>query len=361
MSERSGTRASERGRSWFAAVALALMVVGALAAGPGTAAAQENATFIVQQGGTCTEVTPLGDGSQSVEEFYNYKVLNDTANYSSLGTTDIQEDQTSQLFVYRGSDGLSLVFLHDAINQPSGFVATGDISGLPADGEWAVEDDNYTDRDDTFEYTETGAHIEWNSNGGRTDGAAFRGLGSSNYSTITADIKFNDAVERYPFEEWSGSPSDNEIERWVVRSGDGGTTELDINTPVEISPGTCSGGVSTFTPTPSGTNATATDTAGATSQDTTGQSTPTATDTPTETETPTATDTPTATETPTATDTATPTESESGDTETDAGGLVGTTTATETDSSGAFGPGFGLGAALIAVLALAVVTLARRR
>ncbi len=350
MSDSSGTRSDGRGPAWLAGVVLVVVVVGALAIGPGTTAAQENATFIVQQGDTCTEVTPLGDGSQSVEAFYNYEVLNDTANYSSLGTTGIQEDQTSQLFVYRGSEGLSLVFLHDQINQPGGFVGTADISGLPADGEWAVEDDNYTDRDDTFDYTETGAHIEWNSNGGRTDGAAFRGLGSSDYSTITADVRFNDAVERYPFEEWSGSPSDNEIERWIVRSGNGDTTELDINTPVEISPGTCSGGVSTFTATPNGTNATATDTAGtAPSGSTTSQL---ATDTPTPTETATPTDTPTAT----------PAGDESGDatTETDAGGLVGTGESTETDSSGAFGPGFGTGAALIAVLALAAVALARR-
>jgi hypothetical protein len=352
MSDSSGTRADERGPSWLAGVVLAVVVVVvALAIGPGTTTAQENATFIVQQGDTCTEVTPLGDGSQSVEAFYNYEVLNDTANYSSLGTTGIQEDQTSQLFVYRGSEGLSLVFLHDEINEPYGFVATADISGLPADGEWAVEDDDYTNRDDTFNYTETGAHIEWNSNGGRTDGAAFRGLRSSNYRTITADITFNDAVERYPFEEWSGSPSDNEIERWIVRSGDGSTTELGINTPVKISPGTCSGGVSTFTPTPNGTNATATDTAEtATAQSTT--TSQSATETPTSTAT--ATDTPTPT--------ATPTEGENGDatTETDAGGLVGTGESTETDSSGAFGPGFGTGAALIAVLALAVVALARR-
>ncbi|WP_435076582.1 cell surface glycoprotein related protein [Halococcus sp. AFM35] len=358
MSDSSGTRADERGPSWLAGVVLAVVVVGALAIGPGTTAAQENTTFIVQQGDTCTEVTPLGDGSQSVEAFYNYEVLNDTANYSSLGTTGIQEDQTSQLFVYRGSEGLSLVFLHDEINQPGGFVATGDISGLPADGEWAVEDDNYTNRDDTFEYTETGAHIEWNSNGGRTDGAAFRGLESSNYRTITANLKFNDAVERYPFEEWSGSPSDNEIERWIVRSGDGSTTELDINTPVKISPGTCSGGVSTFTATPNGTNATATDTAGATDG-----ATPTDTQTATDTPTPTETATPTDTPTPTDTQPATPTGDESGDatTETDAGGLVGTGESTETDSSGAFGPGFGTGAALIAVLALAAVALVRRR
>ena len=363
MSE-SGTRADGRGRSWLVAVALAVMVVGSLAVVPGSAAAQENTTFIVQQGDTCTEVTPLGDGSQSVEEFYDYTVLDDRANYSSLGTTDIQENQVSQLFVYRGSDGLSLVFLHDEIDEPYGFVATAEISGLPSDGEWAVEDDNYTNRDDTFEYTDTGAHIDWNSNGERTDGAAFRGLGSSDYSTITADIPFNDEVDRYPFEEWSGSPSDNEIDNWIVRSGDGSTTELDMSSPVEISPGSCSGGVSTFTATPngSGANATTGTTDGSTAADT-----QTATDSPTATDTATATDTQTPTDTQTATaaeddgDATAGNGSDDGATATDGGGLVGTSSPTQTDSSDAFGPGFGMGAALLAVLALAGVALARRR
>jgi hypothetical protein len=368
MSERSETYVDDHGRSWLVAVALTVMVVGSLAVVPGSVAAQENTTFIVQQGDTCTEVTPLGDGSQSVEQFYDYTVLDDKANYSSLGTTDIQQDQTSQLFVYRGSEGLSLVFLHDEINEPYGFVATADISGLPSNGEWVVEDDNYTNRDDTFEYTDTSAHIEWNSNGGRTDGAVFRGLGSSDYRTITVDIAFNDAVDRYPFEEWSGSPSDNEIERWIVRSGDGSTTELDMDSPVKISPGSCSGGVSTFTATPDGTDATTTD-SGATSGSTTDSPTPTetqtATDSPTPTETQTATDTPTSTETPPAGDdggdATTGNESGTGATATNGGGLVGTNSPTRTDSSGAFGPGFGAGAALIAVLALAAVTLVRRR
>ena len=368
MSE-SGTRADGRGRSWLVAVALAVMVVGSLAVVPGSAAAQENATFIVQQGDTCTEVTPLGDGSQSVEEFYDYTVLDDRANYSSLGTTDIQENQVSQLFVYRGSDGLSLVFLHDEIDEPYGFVATAEISGLPSDGEWAVEDDNYTNRDDTFEYTDTGAHIEWNSNGERTDGAAFRGLGSSDYSTITADITFNDEVDRYPFEEWSGSPSDNEIESWIVRSGDGSTTELDMSSPAEISPGSCSGGVSTFTASPNGSdaNATADTTDGSSADGSTAADTQTATGDSTSTDTATATDTTIATDTPTATpaddggDATVSNASGDGATTTDTGGLVGTSSPTQTDSSGAFGPGFGAGAALLAVLALAGVALARRR
>jgi hypothetical protein len=37
--------------------------------------------------------------------------------------------------------------------------------------------------------------------GGRTDGAAFRGLASTDYRAITVDAKFNEASNRYPFPE----------------------------------------------------------------------------------------------------------------------------------------------------------------
>ncbi|WP_049899961.1 hypothetical protein [Halococcus agarilyticus] len=353
--------------SRIASVVLAVVLVGSvLAVAPATA--QDGAdTFIVEQGGQCTEVTALGDGSQSVEAFYDYEALDDRANYSSLGTIDMQIDQTSQLFVYRGSEGLSLVFLHDAIDEPNGFVATADLSGLPADGEWPVEDDSYTNRDDVFEHDNDTSHIEWFSNGGRTDGAAFRGLGSSNYRTITADVQFNEESNNYPFEEWDGAPEDNRIERWILRSGSGETTELDMSQPVEISPGTCSGGVETYTqtptPTPNGTNGTTT---GTTDGNTTGTVT-TATPTTTRTATPTQTATPTATETatptPTPSPTATPTETATATaTATDAPTATNASTATTDDgSSGAFGPGFGVVAALVAAtLLLAAVGLVRR-
>lgn len=366
----------------------AVLMISALAVTPAPTAAQSNGTnttFIVEQGSQCIQITPLGDGTKTVEQFYDYEVLNQTANYSSLGTVDIQKDQTSQIFVYRGSEGLSLVFLHDKIHTPGGFVATANISGLPSDGEWVVEDDNYTHRDDTFKYTDTGAYIEWNSNGERTDGGVFRGLGSSNYSTITIDIKFNEQVDRYPFEEWAGSPEENEIEHWIVRSGTGETTELDLDEPVQLSPGTCDGGVSTFTPSTS----TATATSGTsipTASDTATQTTA-ATATATQTATTTATATQTATATATQTATATATTNESTAAETTASGGEATTQATtaggstadggenateagngsaknasngDGSGSGAFGPGFGVGIGLVAVL-LAVGTLARRK
>ena len=338
----------------------AVMVTAALALAPATTAAQSNAsnaTFIVQQGSQCTQVTPLGDGTRTVEDFYDYQVLNETANYSSLGTVDIQEDQTSQVFVYDGSDGLSLVFLNDEIGEPGGFVATAEISGLPADGDWVVEDDNYTDRDDVFEYTDTGAHIEWNSNGERTDGAAFAGLDSPNYSTVEVDIAFNDETDRYPFEEWSGQPSDNEIQTWQVRSGDGSTSQLDMSQPIQLSPGTCSGGVSTFTATPTP----STDAAGTTGTDVatsapTAAATSTATTTSTATATGTTTSTATAAQTDASTRTAAAAETSAA---TDTAGTNGS--AGEGDSeSGAFGPGFGVVVAALA-LVLAGVGLARRQ
>lgn len=349
---------SWRGRSGrFASLALvAILVVSGLAIAPGTTAAQSNAsntTFIVQQGSQCTEVTPLGDGTKTAEAFYDYEVLNQTANYSSLGTVDIQEDQTSQMFVYDGSDGLSLVFLNDEINEPGGFVATAEISGLPADGDWTVEDDNYTDRDDVFEYTDTGAHIEWNSNGERTDGAVFTGLDSPDYTTVDIDIAFNDQTDRYPFDEWTGQPSDNEIQTWQVRSGDGSTTELDMNQPIELSPGTCSGGVSTFTPSPSTTNGTAgtSDTSAATAA-----STAAATQTGTATATATTVQTATATATSTAVDATQTAAADSGATAT----APGTNGSGGSGESGAFGPGFGVVATALA-LALAGIALVRRR
>jgi hypothetical protein len=370
------THQRNRGQRWsrLAGVALvAAVVVSALAVTP-VMAQEDTQTFIVRQGDKCIQVTPLGDGSQSVEAFYDYRspITEPEGLYSSYGTTDIQQSQVSQLFVYRGSEGLSLVFLHDKLgDETGGFVATGDISGLPSNGEWAVEDDSYNNRDDVFRHSNGSSHIEWLSNGNRTDGAAFRGLGSPQYSTITVDIAFNEESANYPFEGWSGSPEQNQIEQWIVRSGTGETTQLDMSQPVKISPGTCSGGVSTFTATPASTDNATTGTTGSETPGATAATTQTMATTAAQTETPTATqtqtETPTATptQTATATPTATPTTQSSADETTGTtgtGGLVGTTT-TQTGGdggSGAFGPGFGVGLALVAVVALAVVVLARR-
>ncbi len=206
----------------------------------GTPAVSQTGTPVIvfTQDNDSIRVTPLGDGTRSVEAFYDYRspATDPEGQYSSYGTDDIQMNQVSQLFVYDGIEGLSLVFLHDKLSDTDGggAVITADLSDLPENGEWVVEDDTYDNRDDVFRHSRQSSHIEWFTNGYRTDGAAFRGLERAN-NTITVDMRFNEDTENYPFEEWEGPPEQNEIERWLVRSGTGETTEIDMDEPVEIS------------------------------------------------------------------------------------------------------------------------------
>lgn len=171
-----------------------VVVVGVIALLGTPAVAQESGPEIVlTQGNESIQIMPLGDGSRSVEAFYDYRspATEPTGQYSSHGTVDIQQNQVSQLFVYHGSGGLSLVFLHDKFSDTAdgGAVITADLSGLPESGEWVIEDDTYDNRDDVFRYSPRSSHIEWFMNGYRTDGAVFRGLEGSN-ENVTVDMKF---------------------------------------------------------------------------------------------------------------------------------------------------------------------------
>ncbi|MEA5408741.1 hypothetical protein VB773_14995 [Haloarculaceae archaeon H-GB2-1] len=147
--------------------------------GPVGHAAAAQHTYTVTQGGQCWEATPLGDGSKSVSDFYDYRSGNGTE-FSSYGTTQLQRDQVSQLFLYRGTSGTSLVFLHDELQSSENETRTAgaitmQFSGLPADGSWVVEDDTYPNRDDNFNHSGSTSKIDWMWAPGRTDGAAFRG------------------------------------------------------------------------------------------------------------------------------------------------------------------------------------------
>ncbi|RRJ33814.1 cell surface glycoprotein related protein [Halocatena pleomorpha] len=215
---------------------IGLVIVVAVVGTPAVGQA-ETPTVVFTQGDDSIRVTPLGDGTRSVEAFYDYRspATEPEGQYSSYGTDDIQMDQVSQLFVYHGQSGLSLVFLHDEHSNTTGggAVITADISGLPESGDWVVEDDTYNNRDDVFRHSRRSSHIEWLMNGHRTDGAAFRGLEETN-DTITVAMRFNENSENYPWEEWEGRPEQNEIKRWLVRSGTGEMTELAMDEPVEI-------------------------------------------------------------------------------------------------------------------------------
>lgn len=210
---------------------------------PGNVTASESPTFAVHQGSSCTVVTPLGNGNRTVESFYDYELAVDgQATYSSVGTLPIQRDGVSQLFVYNGSDGLSLVFLHDRWredgSETGGGVVSMDLTGLPTDGQWVVEDDTYHQRDDLFDHNGSTSHIEWVWAGARTDGAVFRGLDPAG-GPIVLDPAFNNASSQYPYEEWIGDPSENEIATWIARSGTDDLQSLALDERVRIYPGPC--------------------------------------------------------------------------------------------------------------------------
>lgn len=223
-------------------VAVITALVFGTAVSVGTVGAQSTPSgadgeYAVIQGDECFTIEPLGDGSQSVEAFYDYRTPNTTPSsysYSSFGTTHLQEDDTSRLFLYEGSNGLSLVLLHDQYNGSSaGGAVTMQFDGLPEDGEWVLEDDDYDGRIDEFDHRGTSSRITWAYTDSRNDGAVFRG-GLGDDFDITIDPAFNDAAD---FRVYEG-----EITDWQVLSatGDGyERTSLAMSEPIEIQSGGC--------------------------------------------------------------------------------------------------------------------------
>ncbi|WP_348611624.1 PKD domain-containing protein [Halobaculum rarum] len=219
------------GRRRTLTVVVVLLVAGVGAFSPVTSADGSAVGF--SQNGACYSATPYGNGSETVVDYYDYRYQNG-AQYSSYGTTDLQQSQVSQLFIYRGSDGLSLVFLHDKLGDGElGGTITFDITGLPADGVWAERDDYYgSGTDDNWELGETTAHIDWVWAPGRSDGAAFRGLDSEEPYEIVIRPGFNEDADRYASWRWG----QNETEAWILRTSTSDTVELSMDDPVTITP-----------------------------------------------------------------------------------------------------------------------------
>jgi len=197
-----------------------------------SAPSQSDGQYAVVQGNECVTIDPLGNSSQSVEAFYDYRTPNTSPssyNYSSYGTTHLQEDDTSSLFLYEGRDGISLVLLHDRYaGDTAGGAVTMQFAGLPEAGEWVVEDDSYEGRDDEFTHDGTSSRITWVYTDGRNDGAAFRG-GLDDDVELTVDPAFNDAAD---FRLYEGTITD-----WQVLSAtENGyeRTSLDMDEPIEI-------------------------------------------------------------------------------------------------------------------------------
>ncbi|SFS10746.1 PKD repeat-containing protein [Halomicrobium zhouii] len=220
------------------------------ASAPATAANTSDTadTYVVEQGGECILLEPHGDGTETVEAFYDYRTpYTDPSawDYSSYGTEHLQDNQVSKVFVYEGAEGTSLVFLHDERSedgepQPYGSTITMQISDLP-EGVWAVQDDTYQNdsQDDNWEIGDSSTTVDWMWQPDRSDGGAYRGLhGMDAEDAITVDPSFNEEADHWGEWNWSGD-DDNRTERWVARSGDGTETELDTTEPITIQRGIC--------------------------------------------------------------------------------------------------------------------------
>lgn len=229
----------------LSSVSLALVMIFSLhSAGVAIAAtnvtdrADAEETLVVSQGDDCYEAAPLGNGTETVESFYDYGA----DSTSSEGTTHLQENQVSNLFAYHGSEGYSLVFLHDEYGDaPHAGTVSMNVTGLPADGTWAVEDDSLEDRNDEFDHSGTRSEIDWLWAPNRTDGAVFRGLTTEANATVTVDPAFNERAAEWGDWEWSGD-EDNQIESWRLL-GENGTavTTLAMTENVTVSTGECGG------------------------------------------------------------------------------------------------------------------------
>jgi|GEM_PF-1062662 len=201
-------------------------------------------SYAVAQGTTCQVVAPVDDTTQNVSAFYDYRnpyanITNPTAStYSSYGTTAYQQSEGSSLFFYRGANGTSLVTVHDRLGDESGgSTVTFGFAGLPAGGDWVVQDDQYPNRDDNWALSGTDATIDWVWGPNRTDGGAYRGFESFN-DTLTITPGFNEDATRWG--EWGYSDSEeNRITAWTLYDASGETYELDRDRRVFVHRGGC--------------------------------------------------------------------------------------------------------------------------
>jgi hypothetical protein len=250
----------------WAAVAALVVAFGVLATGavgavghsdlagesPDAAADANTDSYVFEQGEVCEPIEPLESG-ETVEEFYDYRDHQThpegvERSYSSYGTTHLQADDTSVLFLHDGSDGLSLVMVHGRLDgDGDDTYATLDVVGLPADAEWVVRNDAYDSEEnlDEFHRGDGWANASWIQRGDRTGGGAIQGGLDARFA-VTVHPAFNDEAAITPENHDHPDPdfySEGEVEAWDVLSGSADepdrTTLPSLSNPVTIRTGTC--------------------------------------------------------------------------------------------------------------------------
>lgn len=202
-------------------------------------AAQEG-SYVVEQGEQCEVITPLS-GEGTAAEFYDYRhhgTHDEDYAYSSHGTTHLQENDVSSIFLYEGPDGLSLVTVHDRLGGGTGGgAAEFEMVGFPAGSEWTVQDDDYSEHiDDVWRHGDVWSDVAWLWGADRTDGGVVTGLGEE--FEVTIDPAFNDQQSTFGESEIDGT-----IEGIHVLSGEAQEPDrvplASSEEPLVIRSGTC--------------------------------------------------------------------------------------------------------------------------
>jgi exonuclease VII small subunit len=134
--KRNGGRVGVNRRT-FVKSAVASSLAGSGVAAGVTAAGESS--FVLEQDGTEIPITPLSYDGQTIEEFYGFK---DHGHNHSNTKTGLAQKDTSQLFLWDGPQGLSLVAIHDSPHNGTNGEVTFEFSGLPDSGSWVVRDDD---------------------------------------------------------------------------------------------------------------------------------------------------------------------------------------------------------------------------
>ncbi|KYH24081.1 hypothetical protein HAPAU_41600 [Halalkalicoccus paucihalophilus] len=217
-----------------------------------SAAIQDTDSYIFEQGDVCQPIEPLESG-ETIEEFYDYRDHQThpegvERSYSSYGTTHLQEDDTSILFLHEGPNGLSLVMVHGRLggDGDENYV-TFDLIGLPNQADWVVRNDSYTSEEnvDEFHRGDGWASASWLQRGDRTGGGAIQG-GFDGEFAVTIQPAFNDEATVTPENHGHPDPDfydEGEMEAWHVLSGSADDpdrmTLSSLEEPVTIRTGTC--------------------------------------------------------------------------------------------------------------------------
>lgn len=248
-------------RRWSRRFVATVVVTLALLTVPlGSVAAQETGnvstqSFVAVQDGECTPVTPLS-GDATAREFYDYRVedpenpySNTTGDsYASEGTIALQRANTSILFLYTDTNGTSdpdddtvslMVVNGNLYNQNStGGYATFNITGLPADGRWAVKDDDYDDGQswDNWSADAGDTVVDWAWSSASTDGGAYSGLGAD--TSVVLNASFDDDATFSENDYYDGT-----VAQWELLSNESddnvSRTTLESDTPLRIDSGSC--------------------------------------------------------------------------------------------------------------------------